>query len=593
MRSEASNIDPWKISVTYISKDWWDTTSAMCGLHAMATHRDTMGRQVQDVLVILDPKNPDPYLAFLKSPLHAAYMGVIFARNPDIQLPAQRSGLLMSALVRGITQLLEPAFRTREFVGMLLKLVYTIRKRINAAEINEYWDAVLKKLTLSQPGKWMTEAPEDDIGSVAKLLGVMCCSMEKVKNLQLFDDTEASKQQLAEVSLALLAETSSRGARGKIKGIIEKERLKDLTAKPPLESKITHDLLFDALGLSENCSHPDPSLEVVDEPVGKHSNEWNLERAKKKSGNFFYNQVNTGSNNCPPQAVLACLTFAKAVATPQFEKFEQILTEGSDELIAHRCDHIINAFEGVSMKTFIQRYICFEGSNNLVGSTPVDLQVALYVQGAKYHNSQTRRQGLPSLTHAKEVVNGIAQDERAAQYEAELAAKFAQVRKLNWKAAAQAALAAKRLEQTIFMRAHEGMAKIFGFSEIALLNQSRPPNDQLERIDGGLLKHHCCFPSCPSFLKNFATEKDKVLGRRRGIYRHLKLFVHPANYYVPHIHLVADSIVKRDPGISLDAFMHKVDKDTSWTKVDYSMNRKNELIEQLYHMFVAFYNQKN
>ena len=76
-------------------------------------------------------------------------------------------------------------------------------------ESSEYWEAVLKKLTLSQPGKWMTEgidkiigeggdgwkqievndftAPEDDIGSVAKLLGVLCSSVEKVKALQLFD----------------------------------------------------------------------------------------------------------------------------------------------------------------------------------------------------------------------------------------------------------------------------------------------------------------------------------------------------------------------------------------------------------------------
>jgi hypothetical protein len=87
----------------------------------------------------------------------------------------------------------------------------------------------------------------------------------------------------------LLAETSSRGARGKIKGIIEKERLKDLTAKPPLESSIKFfcfkfyiiiqtiiliiictqvknlleleitRLAVDALGLNKNCNYTDPT----------------------------------------------------------------------------------------------------------------------------------------------------------------------------------------------------------------------------------------------------------------------------------------------------------------------------------------------
>lgn len=128
-RSEASNVDPWKISVTYISAsfsflfsffdyekispDWWDTTSAMCGLHAMATHKDSLGKEVQDVLVLVNPKNPKPYevrkqgkpkinvsliypyKAFLANPLHDAYMGVIYARNPDIQLPTHRTALLM------------------------------------------------------------------------------------------------------------------------------------------------------------------------------------------------------------------------------------------------------------------------------------------------------------------------------------------------------------------------------------------------------------------------------------------------------------------------------------------------------------------
>lgn len=95
---------------------------------------------------------------------------------------------------------------------------------------------------------------------------------------------------------------------------------------------VVHKLLLDALGITnENCIHPNPSLEVffsslfffhfsfsasstsssspslplsfypsllflsfndnmqvIDPPVPVHDGSWNLERAKKTSGNFFY-----------------------------------------------------------------------------------------------------------------------------------------------------------------------------------------------------------------------------------------------------------------------------------------------------------------
>jgi hypothetical protein len=68
---------------------------------------------------------------------------------------------------------------------------------------------------------------------------------------------------------------------------------------------------------------------------------------------------------------------------------------------------------------------------------------------------------------AKEVVQGIAQDERGVQYEIELAAKFAQVRKLNWKAAAQAVLAAKKFDQAVFLRTHQSMCVCMSECECA------------------------------------------------------------------------------------------------------------------------------
>jgi hypothetical protein len=59
--------------------------------------------------------------------------------------------------VRGVTQLLEPAFRTRPFVAMLFQLAYTIRSRIRSPRSIGYWEGMLKKLNMAQPGRSMTE----------------------------------------------------------------------------------------------------------------------------------------------------------------------------------------------------------------------------------------------------------------------------------------------------------------------------------------------------------------------------------------------------------------------------------------------------
>jgi len=38
--------------------------------------------------------------------LYEAYLAVVFTRNPDLHLPAQRSALLMVAFVRSVEQLM-------------------------------------------------------------------------------------------------------------------------------------------------------------------------------------------------------------------------------------------------------------------------------------------------------------------------------------------------------------------------------------------------------------------------------------------------------------------------------------------------------
>ena len=59
-------------------------------------------------------------------------------------------------------------------------------------------------------------------------------------------------------------------------------------------------------------------------------------------------------------------------------------------------------------------------------------------------------------------------------------------------------------------------------SQVATLNESRPKDDRLELLPSGLLRHHCAYPTCPDYLVNFATPKDRARGQRHGLLKHLK-----------------------------------------------------------------------
>ena len=80
------------------------------------------------------------------------------------------------------------------------------------------------------------------------------------------------------------------------------------------------------------------------------------------------------------------------------------------------------------------------------------------------------------------------------------------------------------------------------------MNEGRNIKDQLELIPNcGLLKHHCCFPKCPDFLVNLATEKDKIMNTRRGLWRHLRFLQMPNHeYYLKAFHRNSYKLLQRD-----------------------------------------------
>jgi len=107
-RSEAAVINPWAVQISYVSHDKATTNSACAALdHGLPLH-DQKGVRAADVLVLANPRNPEPYLQFVGSRLHDLYLSLVFTRSLDISLPAQRTALLMVALARSLEQLLPP-----------------------------------------------------------------------------------------------------------------------------------------------------------------------------------------------------------------------------------------------------------------------------------------------------------------------------------------------------------------------------------------------------------------------------------------------------------------------------------------------------
>ena len=103
-----------------------------------------------------------------------------------------------------------------------------------------------------------------------------------------------------------------------------------------------------------------------------------------------------------------------------------------------------------------------------------------------------------------------------------------------------------RLEATEALKSTELLLpRLFTPAEVDELNMERPPKDQLELMPSGLLRHHCCFETCPQYMCNMATTRDKQLGTRNGIYRHFKCFFCPDRQYYNGVHNIACTLFRR------------------------------------------------
>ncbi|KNC50280.1 uncharacterized protein AMSG_06439 [Thecamonas trahens ATCC 50062] len=553
-RSNASVADPWQIHVETVTSAWVETSRVMCGLRTGSplcidwypggaegrrnslsssdddSDVDDAGESrsktsrpvvrvrpvaaVEDVLVVMRPGHAAaPVLeAYAKSALHTAYLGVVFCRNPVLALPAQRTALLTVALVQAVNQLLDPACCEPGFVAVVWTLLTSLRARmgINGASPEQFWNGVIYKLMEPHPERRLTEAPEDDVSSVAKVLGPLMVCHEAVDEVGLFE--LAAAPQLSAVALALLAESISRSSRVYLKCRLARRGVANHAAAMRDEAQA---VLARALGISpESVPAISPSDEVIDPPASAltFGSEADIDRALRASSKLFRKP---GWTNVPPTAVLACLQMARVV-----QGFGRELAQPTADPPPAFVTAVCSTFRGLSMGAFLTQFVEPGAGRELDRRA---LQAALYVQGIEFHSSKLRRGGeIGELLEPHALVASAAARARKTMYAAARSVKLARLartRKLNARELRRQEKLAALAE---FYTAHAGVPKLFSEAEVAAMNRAAPSAvDAVVREPSGLLRHRCCFEACPRFLEYLGTQADRLHGTRKGLFTHL------------------------------------------------------------------------
>jgi hypothetical protein len=266
-----------------------------------------------------------------------------------------------------------------------------------------------------------------------------------------------------------------------------------------------------------------------------------VQSGMKASSRFFSTRLIT---NCSVQGLVATLLF-------HFLPFEATREGGADE--AQTMREAILAGD-LSMRSFLQLLLHGRLGQRDVGRDATAtstchagdlqglrhrLQVALYLQGIVYHNAALRSGGCSDLAHAllgedpQVFLNKVACEEFAIQrreLEVEQAMQAAKNAREMSKMQREAAMV---LKQEAFLRSdHRDFTKVFTQEEVDKLNKCRPLDDQLQLSTSGLLLHHCACPSCPQYLQDLRTSRDRLAGgsRRHGLWKHLAIYYQPTSH---------------------------------------------------------------
>ena len=585
-RSEAAVINPWAIRVEYLSRSTCDTATALSALDCGHQLVDRTGELAPDVIVLVDPALGsaacEAVTAFLRSALYSTHLALMFTRSAALRLPAQRSAVLVVSFAKAAEQLLrrrggervaEPRIMRQpsrfeidssiEDMRLALAILHTLHvtqphATLAAADLTA-------QLLGANPGACMTEAGDDGVDSACQLLVLLCVANDLTP---LFAPTPEAAAQRAKVAMALLAEAVSRSCRVLLRtSPPPSSELEARTGQSPM-MLTARTLVRKALGIvPHSCS--DVLDDDIDEPAHMdHSGAYDVEKAVRASGSFFLKAY----TNATPFAVVGCVAVAEVVrewmATDAAGRsLRSVLADAHSSTALATA--LASAFESkrISMRRFLE--------DHLPGASAQHVQAALYCQGLVYHDSRTRRTGLPPLSRAGELLETLAADERREVYLARLQKKHARIVAAEALRQRGVRLAIGRAAKAEFMATHEGTPQLFDHAQVARLNATRPSHDQIELAgpSPSLLKHHCCFPQCPHFLCDLRSATDRavaaaagdgILGgqaaaryRRHGLFHHLRWFQWPDRFWVNGLHAVALQMLSGKQSVTKGAFVSR------------------------------------
>jgi hypothetical protein len=331
----------------------------------------------------------------------------------------------------------------------------------------------------------------------------------------------------------------------------------------------TYEIIRESLGIHDQTTISDFSL--------------NLQETIKYSNRILLNRNLT---NCSPFALMAVIQFielfhqGKSIdeICDSFHKFEQI---PKTFLLSHLSTdpEFINAIPlPIAKSSYLEQeqipHSVFlmassgDGKVKRPGKTQ-KIQAALFSQGMKYFRSKSRQgpeeidgkediqsqqnhhQNILSLIyHPESVINEMI-------FEQLTFIQFKQSLSLSMKERIRRRYM-KRLENALpYEEYHSGMPRLFTIPEIEEMNLIRPKEDQLTLkpigahqggLVTGLLYHHCCYPCCPMYLQNLASENDFIMMRKypkeRQYWKNQGLNQHLQNnqllrLYIPGFHNTA------------------------------------------------------
>jgi len=281
-------------------------------------------------------------------------------------------------------------------------------------------------------------------------------------------------------------------------------------------------------------------------------NDWaafDVSRATAKTGDFFRRSF----SNCSPFALVAALAF--------LERWHA----GADRA-AVAADFASR--DRVSMRVFL--------ATHLRGFDGRITQLALFTQALRYARSAQRGAFL--------FADPLAIVKAAFEEQAMLAAAEQRVRDASHNRLAQRE--ARRMQAAAPFLMWHAEVRLFSFADVDALNLTIADRSQwAERLDSGLLKHHCCAPQCPDFLRNFATPSDLRRNRRNGLMSHLR-HCQVIGWYVPSLHIQARACARNATFAHFLALLErKFAKNDAFNKLDEVKRR------EFLHSVWAFHNK--